>query len=67
MPIIRHTSSPDAVWMRRPYHEVHDFEKTELFPRTEAKGCYANLIKLPPKKAGFPCHCHTMKKDQTQY
>jgi len=34
MPIIRHTSSSDAVRTRRP---DHDFEKIELFPRTEAK------------------------------
>ena len=63
MPIIRHTSSQDAVWTRRPDHDVHDFEKIELFPRTEAKGCYANLIKLPPKKAGFPYHYHSINEE----
>ena len=63
MPIIRHTNSPDAVWTRRPDHETYDFDKIELIPRSEAKGCYANLIKLPPKKAGFPYHYHTINEE----
>lgn len=63
MPIIRHTNSPDAVWTRRPDHNVHDYEKIDLVSRTEAKGCVAALIKLPPKKAGFPYHYHTINEE----
>ena len=63
MPIIRHTNSPDAVWTRRPDHEIHDYEKIDLVSRTEAKGCVAALIKLPPKKAGFPYHYHTINEE----
>ena len=63
MPIIRHTNSPDAVWTRRPDHDVYDHEKIDLVSRTEAKGCVAALIKLPPKKAGFPYHYHTINEE----
>ena len=63
MPIIRHTNSPDAVWTRRPDHEDHDYEKIDLVSRAEAKGCVAALIKLPPKKAGFPYHYHTINEE----
>lgn len=63
MPIIRHTNAPDAVWTRRPDHDVHDYEKIDLVSRAEAKGCVAALIKLPPKKAGFPYHYHTINEE----
>ena len=51
MPIIRHTKSPDAVWTRRPDHDVHDYEKIDLVSRTDAKGCVAALIKLATQNA----------------
>jgi uncharacterized cupin superfamily protein len=63
MPIIRHTNSPDAVWTRRPDHETFDYDKIDLVAKGEAKGCVAALIKLAPKRAGFPYHYHTLNEE----
>ena len=63
MPTIRHTSAPDAAWTHRAEHEGYAYEKQKLVSRREAKQCTASMMKIPPKKAGYPYHFHILNEE----
>ena len=63
MPIIRHTNAPDAAWTHRAEHEGYAYEKQELVSRREAKQCTAAMMRIPPKKAGYPYHFHILNEE----
>ena len=53
MPIIRHTNSSDAVWTRRPDHEVHDYEKIDLVPAPLRRGSYRDYSEVDIHRLRF--------------
>ncbi len=63
MPIIRHTNAPDAVWTRRAAKEKFEYEKQELVAKKDAKQCTAAIMRIPPKKAGYPYHYHILNEE----
>lgn len=63
MPIIRHTNAPDEVWTHRAAKGKFEYEKLELVTKQQAKQCVAALLKIPPKKAGYPYHYHILNEE----